>query len=111
MGAEQAHGAGNALEFHGADVPELDRRAGRGVDHGLADDDLACLRVVGDPRCEIDRLAVVVTLLEDNRSGVQSDVRRRLVIDRSKIKRRKESSWRLARRISRSCGSAFRSST
>ena len=49
----------------------------RGVDHRLADHHLAGLREVGDPRREVDRRAVVVALLEDDRTSVKADMRRR----------------------------------
>ena len=76
-GGVQAHGAGHALELDRADLPEGDLRPARGVDHLLADEHLARSGVVGDPRGDVHRLAVVVALLEDHRPGVQADVRRR----------------------------------
>jgi hypothetical protein len=45
----QQHRSGHTLELHGSDCTERHWRPGRCVDHRLADDHLAGLRVVGDP--------------------------------------------------------------
>ncbi|MGO9179687.1 MAG: hypothetical protein ACLQBX_10330 [Candidatus Limnocylindrales bacterium] len=73
----QAHGAGHAHELNRADLPEGDRCSAQGVDDLLADQHHAGSSALGDPRGDVYRLAVLVALLEDHRSGVQADVRRR----------------------------------
>ena len=78
-GGEQVHHAGDALQLHRADlrIGKAQRRgiAGR-LDHGPADEHLALARVLGDPRGQVDGLAEVVALLEDDRPRVEAHVRR-----------------------------------
>src|SRR5438874_7968747 len=73
----QLDGSRDALQLDGPDVVEPHPIAARGIDDRLADEDLARPGVLGDARGHVDRLAVVVALLDHDGAGVEPDVGRR----------------------------------
>src|SRR6266705_3711741 len=73
----QAHCAGDALQLNRPNLRKTRSGAFRSVDHVLADDYLPGSRILGDPRSDVHGLAEVIALLEDDRAGVQADMRRR----------------------------------
>ena len=72
----QLEDRGDTLELDGTDLREGDGGPIRGVDDLLADHDLALASVLGDPRRNVHRPAEIVAFLEQDRPGVESDMRR-----------------------------------
>src|SRR5437016_5079467 len=73
VGCEKAEATGNALQLHGPDLGERDRRVAGRLHDVLAHEHLAGSGVLLDPGRDVHRSAEVVTLLEDHRPGVDPD--------------------------------------
>jgi hypothetical protein len=66
-----------SVELGAARQHERHPTVGHPLDGLLAREDLTCLGLIGDPRGDVDRTAVNVAIAEDDRPGLDPDVRGR----------------------------------